>query len=196
LRVAIIGEGQTEYYCVPKIAGRLGQVVVGKAWIRMVSPDFDWERLFELRIVPLVMAMLAKNPEKIVVILDKEDRAECPADLAQKGLAVITSKCGYCLGACALAVVISNKNFECILFADYAAVDRLAILRAPVSVNFPSETDGRGVLSWIKEFLKPGYAYHKIRDGMFLAQRVEFSQPEVKARSRSLRKLVKELGGG
>jgi hypothetical protein len=194
LRVAIIGEGQTEYYCIPKIAGRCGHIVVGTALIRMVSSDFDWEKLFELRIVPLVMAMLTKSPDKIIIVLDREDRAECPGELAQRGLLVIQAKCSYYLGACGLAVVISNKTFECLLFADYALVDRLPILRAPVSHNFPPATEGKGVLSWIKGVLRPGAAYHKIRDGMYLAKHMEYERSEVQARSRSLLKLVRELG--
>ncbi|MGA8222519.1 MAG: hypothetical protein WB780_12765 [Candidatus Acidiferrales bacterium] len=193
LRVAIIGEGQTEYYCVPKLAGRCGHVVIGSAWIRMVNPDFDWERLFELRVVPLVMAMLLKNPDKIVVIIDKEDRVECPAELAQRGLAIIQSQCGHCVGNCAITVVISNKSFECLLFADYEAVDKLPILRAPVSQTFPPTTNGQSVIPWIKSGLKPGSAYHKIRDGMFLAQRIDYGKPEIQGRCRSLRKLVREL---
>lgn len=193
LRIAIIGEGQTEYYCMPKIVGRCGHIVVGKAWIRQVSPNFDWERLFELRVVPLVMAMLTKHPEKIVVILDREDRPECPGDLANRAIAVIRANCGHCLMACAIVVVISDKNFECVLFADYEAVDALPILREKISARFPPHTDGAGVLGWIRHVLKPGCAYHKLRDGMFLAQRLRVDQTAVRARNRSLRKLVHEL---
>lgn len=159
----------------------------------MVNPDFDWERLFELRVVPLVMAMLAKRPEKIIIILDRENRVVCPPELASRGLAVITARCGYSLGACELTLVISDKNFECMLFADYSAVDRLRILRARISQSFPATTDGVGVLSWIKHALNPGASYHKIRDGMNLASHGEFMLPEVQQRSRSLRKLMHEL---
>lgn len=160
----------------------------------MVSSDFDWEKLFELRIVPLVMAMLAKNPDKIIIVLDREDRVECPGELAQRGLSVIQARCSYYLGACGLADVISNKTFECLLFADYALVDKLSILKAPASHNFPPATEGKGVISWIKAVLKPGAAYHKIRDGMYLAKHIDYERPEVQARSRSLSKLVRELG--
>jgi hypothetical protein len=159
----------------------------------MVNPAFDWERLFELRIVPLVFAMLIKLPDKIVIILDKEDRVECPPELAQRGLAVIRSKCGHCVGSCEVTVVISDKAFECILFADYTAVDKLPILKNAISDTFPPVTDGEGVLSWVKPGLKPGHSYHKIRDGMFLAHHIALTQPEVQARSRSLRKLIREL---
>jgi hypothetical protein len=193
MRVAIIGEGQTEYYCVPKIAGKLGNIVVGHVWTRTVSTEFDWERYFQGRVVPLVRAMLAKGPDKIVIVVDREDRPDCGPDLATRGLKVILCECGHLLGICQISVVISNKGFECLLFADYGAVDSLKILKGAVSHGFPESTEGQNVLKWIKQGLKPGASYDKIRDGMFLAQRMNLSDPTVVARSRSLRKLLKEL---
>jgi hypothetical protein len=194
VRVAFIGEGHTEFYCLPKIAGRLGNVIVANAWARPVSTDFDWERFFELRVVPLVIAQAIKQPHKIVVVLDREDRDECTPDLARRGLAVILTKCGHCLGNVGVSVVISNRYFECLLFADYTAVDGLKILRGPVSHSFPDHTEGERVLGWLRKgVLRAGCAYHKIRDGMFLAGRVDLLSEAVLARNRSLRKLVSEL---
>lgn len=193
MRVAIIGEGQTEYTCLPSIAGRLGNQVVGRARTITVSSDFDWRQFFEKRVVQLVLAMLARNPEKILVVLDREDREECPADLARTGLEVIIEHCGYCLGGCRLAVVISNRKFESLLFADYAAVDTLPILRHPVSATFPDTTDKRGVVSWLTRALDEGCSYDKVQHGAMLASRMNVGDPRVLARSRSLRKLIKEL---
>ena len=194
MKVAIIGEGQTEYYCLPKFVGRLGHVVVGQARIVMPNPEFNWERLFELRIVPLVHAMLTKNPDKILMVLDKEHRPDCCPELARRGLAVIAQHCGHCLGCCQVGVVISDMNFESVLFADYEVVDQLTILESEnVSSTFPPSTDGQNVLPWISHSLKPGHAYQKIRDGMFLAKRIQLTSQHVQARNRSLRKLVHEL---
>lgn len=193
MKVAIIGEGQTEFYCVPKMAGRLGNVVVGCVWTRTVSTRFDWERFFELRVVPLVLAMLAKRPEKIVVVIDRGDRTDCSPDLAERGLTVIAGRCAHCLGDCSVSVIVSDKRFECLLFADYNRVDQLRILNGPRSHTFPTTTDSQNVLNWIKPALRRGSAYHKIRDGMFLAQGMDLQNPQVQGRNRSLRKLVHEF---
>lgn len=193
MRIALIGEGQTEYFCLPKLAGRLGSDVVRRARTVTVSSDFDWPLFFEKRVVPLVFGMLDSNPDKIVVVLDREDRDECPPDLAKVGLAILQKHCGYCLGHCEVSVVISNRKFESLLFADYAAVDRLPILKQPVSHTFPETTDGRGVVQWIKPGLENGCAYDKVQHGCFLAQSMDVASEQVRQRSRSLRKLIKEL---
>jgi len=193
LKIALIGEGQTEYHCLPKIAGRLGNVVVGRARTIPVSGDYDWERFFEKRVVPLVQAMAIKCPEKIVVVLDRERRLECPGDLARRGLNVIMHACGYCLNGCTVAVVISNRRFECILFADYSAVDKLPILDRPVSGGFPETTDENDVLDWIAPVVTEGCTYDKILHGGFLAHAMSPDSAAVQAHSRSLKKLVSEL---
>jgi len=193
VRVAIIGEGQTEYYCLPTIAGRMGNVVVGHPHIRGAGADCDWDTLFHRKVVPLVIAMAARRPDKIVIVLDREERPDCPPDLATRGINVIRENCGYCLANCTVSVVISNKKFECLLFADYEAVDKMKILHGPVSNRFPATTDEQNVLSWIRHTLRPGSSYEKIRDGKFLAQTMSMNDPAVLARSKPLRKLVKEL---
>jgi hypothetical protein len=189
----VLGEGQTEFYCLPKIAGRLGHVVVHKAWIRPVSTEFDWERFFLLRVVPLVTAALLKSPDKIIIVIDREDRPQCSVELAQRGLQEIVRCCGHCLGQCSIHVVVANRTFESLLFADYAAVDSLPILRQAISHTFPNSCEGVKVIHWLNASMRPGYSYDKIRDGMTLAKTMRLSDAGVQARSRSLRKLVKEL---
>lgn len=193
MKVALIGEGQTEYTCLPKLAGRLGNAVVGRARTLTVSSNYDWCQFFEKRVVPLVLAMLQNCPEKIVIVLDREDRDGCPPELAAQGLEVLTKHCGYCLGGCALSIVISNRKFESMLFADYSAVDELPILTQPISQNFPDTTDDRSVTSWLNPALGDGCVYDKVQHGAMLAQRIDLANPRVQERSRSLRKLVKEL---
>jgi hypothetical protein len=193
MKVALIGEGQTEFTCLPKLAGRLGNAVVGRARTITVSSDFDWRLFFEKRVVPLVFAMLTNAPDKIVIVLDREDRDECPADLATMGLEVITTHCGYCLGDCTIAVVISNRKFESLLFADYAAVDSLPILKHPISHTFSATTDATSVVTWITPALEEGCAFDKVQHGAILAKRMNLDDPRVQQRSRSLRKLIKEL---
>jgi hypothetical protein len=193
VKVAVIGEGLTEYACLPTIAGRLNNVVVKHVHFRGCNAGIDWRLLFERRVVPLVIAVSFTEPEKIVVVLDREDRAECPSVLALQGLEVIQQSCSHRLAGCSVSVVVSNREFETMLFADYEAVVRLPFVTGVASRHFPASTDCQNVLSWIRGFCKPGYSYDKPRDGKFLAQRINLQSPEVLARSRALRKLVKEL---
>jgi hypothetical protein len=193
LKVAVVGEGLTEYNCVPTLAGRLGNNIIRHVHFRGSNAGFEWDQLFRKRIAPLVNAVAASSPDKIAVVLDREDREDCPGDLAQRGLAIIQAECRHCLGNCIVAVVVSNREFETMLFADYAAVDGLESLTGPISQTFASSTDSENVVGWLKGNFKPGHSYDKPRDGKILAQRMELDNPAVLARSRCLRKLIKEL---
>jgi hypothetical protein len=122
-----------------------------------------------------------------------EGRNDCCGELADQGLKIIHEECEHCLGGTQVAVVVSNRAFECLLFADYAAVDKLEILKKNVSQDFPDTTDERNVISWLQGAFKPGYNYDKKRDGKYLAKSMNLSDLAVIARNRSLRKLLKEL---
>jgi hypothetical protein len=193
VRIAFIAEGQTEYYCLPKIAGRLGNTILRVALVKGTCADLDWARYFSIRVVPLVRAMLLHQPEKIIVVLDRESRDDCSPKLAELGLEVIIRECGYCLGGCGVTVVISNRMFECLLFADYAALDALNILKVPASEFLPASTDGRLILGKLKGHLRRGCYYDKLQHGIALAQKLDIADENTLQRSRSLRKLVKEL---
>ncbi len=166
---------------------------MGHVHFRGSNAGFDWDQLFRKKIAPLVTAVATSGPDKIVVVLDREDRADCPGHLAKRGLAVILKECGHCLGQCSVAVIVANREFETVLFADYAAVDSLEILKRPVSDAFPATTDSQNVLSWLKGHFRSGHSYDKPRDGKSLAQRINLTDPAVQNRSRALRKLIKEL---
>jgi len=90
-------------------------------------------------------------------------------------------------------VVVANREFETIVFADYAVVDNLGCLKGPISQTFAVSTDSQNVLGWLKGHLKPGHSYDRPRDGKILAQKMDLSSPVVLNRSRALRKLIKEL---
>jgi hypothetical protein len=193
VKVTIIGEGLTEYYCVPTLAGRLNNVVLRCFQFGGSNEGVDWDVLFHKRIVKFVKIAALSEPDKILVVLDRENRDTCPAELSAKGNEIILKECGYCLGTSTVSVVVSNRKFESLLFCDYEAVDSLGILNGPVSVGFPPSTDERNVISWLHGSYKPGYNYDKVRDGKHLAQTLRLTDNVVLARSRSMTKLVKEL---
>ena len=193
MKIALIGEGETEFDCLPTMAGRLGNVVVRCGHIGGADEDTEWGSLIERKVAPLVASYSLAQPEKIVVVLDREGRAPCCGNLAAEGVNAIRRRCGYLLGTCGLTLVMSNRRFEALLFSDYDAVDSLPVLRGRVSHQFPEVTDEHNVVSWVHEGLRAGLSYDKRRDGKFLAQRMRLEHPDVLRRNKSLRKLIKEL---
>jgi hypothetical protein len=180
VKVAIIGEGQTEYYCLPKIAGRLGNQIVGKMHIRGgANPQCKWEMIIEKKVIPAILVMSVYLPDRIVVVLDREDRDQCPVDLANKAMQMINSRCSHLLEDRGVSLIVSDKDFESVLFADYCVVDQLPILKKAVSATFPLFTDGRRVIHWLDPGLRKAHPYEKIRDGMFLAQKMDLGDDNV-----------------
>lgn len=192
MRIAVIGEGLTEFYCVPTIAGRLSNVTIKQFQFGGSNAGLDWSQLFRRKIVKFVKIAALSAPDKILIVLDRENRDECAGVLASQGTRIILEECGYCIGSATISVIVSNREFESLLFADYQAVDSLKILDRPVSVAFPEHSDECDVVGWLRGAFKPGNNYDKVRDGKFLAQNMRLDS-NVLIRSRSACKLVKEL---
>ena len=188
--IGCVVEGETEYYCAPKLLGRLGHSVLKPLAIHGSSGD--WEQILRRKVIPRVKALALKYPDKIIIILDKEDRQECSPELARRALAVIAGEIAGFHVLCPVAVVIADRYFECILFADYDALDSMPIFTQPVSPQFGETTDGKNVLALVKAALRPGESYRKNEHGPVLAQRIDLDSAAVAARNRGLRKLLKE----
>src|SRR5260370_3339389 len=192
MRIGCVGEGMTEYSCLPTIVSGLGHIVVGN--VSCNGCYDDWEQTIRQKVIPRVFGMAVKNPDKIIVALDREDRDECCPDLAQIALNLIGEALRSKNLTCSVALIIADRTFETILFADYESVDKMTILTNPISHLFGESTDGVNVLARVRAHLKAGQRYDKIIHGKRLAQRLILADPVVLAgRNRSLRKLLKEI---
>lgn len=194
MKIACIVEGSTEYYCVPCILGRLGHIVIK---VMTINGTFEsWEKTIRTKVVPRALRMAQRNPDKIVVALDRENREPCCPDLAASAKAIIEDELSAANLQCALGIVISDPEFESTIFADYGNVDALAILCDRVSHGFGPVTDGVNVLAHVNAALRPGASYDKVVHGHALSQKLSLENGTVLGHNRALRKLVKEGGHG
>lgn len=191
MNVACVGEGDTEYFCVPKIVGRLGHVVVSNA--NLGGCAGEWDQIVIAQILPFVQTAALKKPDKILIVVDKEKRPECCPALAERAVSILAAGLSKVNLTTPLSLVISDKKFESVVMADYELVDRLPILSRPVSPDFGASLDGKDPKPILERGLKHGLAYHKVRHGGALASKMRLDSEDVLRRSRSLRKLVKEL---
>jgi hypothetical protein len=191
MRVACVSEGETEYICVPKIVGRLGHVVVSNVHVGGCADD--WNQVFEVQMLPFIKTAALKNPDKILIVVDREARVDCTPTLAAKAIQIVSAGLQAAKLNIPFTIVISDRQFEVLVMADYDLVDKLDILRQPVAPHFGDCLDGINPKAIIDSLLKPGRKYHKVKHGGALASKMRLADQTVLARSRSLRKIVKEL---
>jgi len=191
VKVACVTEGETEYVCVPKIVGRLGHVVISN--VHAGGCVDDWDLTFERKILPYVKTAALKSPDKILIVVDREKRPLCCGGLASRALQILSVGLTAENLTASLSLVISDRKFESIIMADYELMDRLPILSRSVSPDFGIVLDGTDPKAVVDRALKPGKKYDKVRHGGALASSMRLEDLTVQSRSRSLRKLLKEL---
>src|SRR6266480_3984846 len=96
MRIGVIGEGETEYNCVPTLVSKLGHVVVGVHHLGGAGTDFAWNKLFVNKIFPYVRGFAVKRPEnrpdRVVIVLDRERRQECCGALARQAETLLSGE--------------------------------------------------------------------------------------------------------
>jgi hypothetical protein len=133
--------------------------------------------------------MMSKEVTDIVVLLDREDRQECPGQLAGEILDNLEIPPG-CFGF----VVIKDRMFENWLVADVATLrkfpGRYALSAADERRIVPDGADKLDALRIMKGITSPSYA--KVSDSRKI---MEAADPmAVAANSRSFRRLLRVLG--
>jgi hypothetical protein len=197
MRIGVIGEGETEFHCVPTLVAKLGHVVVGVHQLGGVGSGFPWEKLFCDKVYPYVRGFAVKSPinrpDKVIIVLDREERQECCGLLARQAQNLLLSELAKENLTMPVSVVLANRQFECWLVGDGSALDSSPLLKQKLSPLIGTTIDEANVLGIIKQNLKRGCGWDKPRYGKALAQKLDLACPRVLASSRSLRKFVKEL---
>jgi hypothetical protein len=197
MKLGIIVEGETEYFCIPELASKLKHTVTGRHHLRGVGSDYPWEDVCNKLVYPYVRGFALQNsarrPDKVVIVVDREERSECCGGLATHGEKVLKEKLAEENLDINLSIVLPNTQFECWLLAEAELLDRCPMFKRPLSRLIGGTTDGKDILSIINANLKPSRNWDKIRFGLALAKKMDLSKGTVLERSRSLRKFVKEL---
>jgi hypothetical protein len=149
--------------------------------------------IFKGEVLPQVQTAALKRPDKILVVVDREKRPECCPELAAKASKILADGLRAVNLEANVAVVVSDRTFEVVVMADYELVDSLDIFTRSITGLLGASLDGKNPVALIREMIKPGSKYHKKSHGAKLASKMKLADGIVLARSRSLRKLVKEL---
>ncbi|MGA2240466.1 MAG: hypothetical protein ABSH11_00280 [Verrucomicrobiota bacterium] len=197
MKLGIIAEGETEYFCVPELASKLAHTITGRHHLHGVGGDYPWDEVCNKLVYPYVRAFalqsLAKRPDKVLIVVDREKRAECCGSLATLGEKILREKLAKENLNITLSIILPNPQFECWLLADTELLDKSPLFKRPLSRLIGDATDGKDILTIINGNLRPSRNWDKKRYGLAMAKKMDLSKAIVLRRSRSLRKFVKEM---
>ncbi len=196
--VGLIVEGQTEFAALPKLARLLdGCPPLRPINLRGVGAERPPIGIARLA-APHIIAHQAAGRSRIIFCLDREDRKECPGQLAQAvSSALSTELRNRGRDPSGLAVVVADRSFEAWILADARGLHKGGHFKsAPKFSTFeghPGKRNHKG-LDELAELL--GHPYAKTTDGPKLFEALSFPAARNFKRhgSRSLDKLLRTLG--
>ena len=198
--VGLIVEGESEIGAIPQLLRDSGA-----RFLRPVKfngqptqcDDQQFRQFIQGRIVPHVRAMVLRNTSLIVVIVDREQQEQCPGAMAQDIRDTIVrtmmARYGY-TGSPPISAVCADRTLENWLVADPRGILAHNNIVRDVSRAVGSNADGKDGQALLRRAYGPRQHYHKAMDAPQLASRVDAMRPDVRARSRSLDKLLRECG--
>jgi hypothetical protein len=195
--LALVVEGESDVGAIPILLRTAGAKVGAVIKTGGQATECTLPTLVEKYLLKPVRAAILKDPEKVIVVLDREDRTTCPGQFAtavlQEIQSQLASQFGY-MGTPAVVVVCADRKLENWLIADPAGLARHAHIRHDCATRVGAVADGKDALSILRWAYKKGTTYHKRRDAPALAKQVRTSSTQVRRRSKSLDKLLREAG--
>lgn len=190
--LGLVVEGESEYYGLPHFLQRLGIRHTVPAVFRGQSGTMGAEGVAR-RAIPYIKAQLNKQVRKVLVVIDREDRSECSGQLA----AGVNFQISRMLTAerieASIVVVCANTKFENWLIADPQGLAGHKLVLPSLRQRKPLNVDGKDGEAELRRCFVKGKHYTKGTLTGQLAALVRLEDKRVQARSRSLRKLIKEV---
>lgn len=193
MKVGVVVEGRSEFKALPLLRDQIC-VVTPATVVKVLHADYD-PCASPGRIVRAcrsrVLQLVARQYDRVIVLVDREARTESPYMLA-RNLEAEFERAGLGIP---VYVVIKDRKFENWLIAD---LDALRQLRARFRVTKgmaakvePDRADRSDALGLLKDAAKGG-AYGKVDDATRILQKAEISKSA--RHSRSFRCFLARLG--
>ncbi len=194
--IGLVVEGESEYAALPYLVARGGGRNANPIIFGGQAVNSDLERFAAQRIGPKVRAAMLKRVAKVVVVVDRELRPDCPSKIARTVAAGVSryldENFPSSRNSPPFVVVCADRSLENWLIADPEKIAAYGNLqRRPVRPR-TANVDGKDACRLIRRACKPNRSYHKTRDAPQLARLVRVDEPTVRRRSKSLDKFLRE----
>lgn len=193
----MVVEGQAEYGAVPALLRKAGARPGTPIVFRGQALGCPVRVLVQRKLLSPTRAAVLRGYSKVVVILDRETRKDCPGQFAQCVLAELVrqlrSDFSY-EGHPPVCVVCADRSLENWLVSDPQGLADHAYIEKDISGRVGANADGDDAVEIIKWAYRGNSRYDKRRDAPSLAAKVRVEQADVRGRSKSLDKLLREAG--
>ncbi len=198
--IGLVVEGESEISAVPQLLRdsrvRLARPMKFGGQPEQCNDDIFHE-FIQHKIIPPIRAMVLKNVSLVIVIIDRETRECCPGtfaqDIKQTIIGMMQTRYHY-VGSPPISVVCADRKLENWLIADPKGILTHNYIVKDLSRVVGVKVDGKDGETLLKGAYKPGRYYHKRMDAPKLASKVRTMRPDVRLRSHSLDKLLRECG--
>jgi len=190
VNIAIITEGVSEYRSIPLLYPQLNRrsgnriVATMRVNVSPLAPD----KVIAHKCAPLLVAAKAKSAERVVVLLDREQRDECAGDIASSLEFAISARSPGPI----ICVVLKDRTYENWLLADVDALaaqpGRFRLTQGLVKAVQPDRADScTGIQLLGKAAIKVPYS--KVEDSVRICRKMDLGRAS--QHSRSLRRFLR-----
>ena len=190
MRIGLVVDGVTEFASLPVLYDQVYDATGNRLLtpVRAKIPPYAPLPVIARSCAKEVVQLFGRGAERVVVLVDREQRPECCGNLAAGIRGGLAGLCGQ-----APAVVVKNRTFENWVVADVAAV---RAGRNRFSVSNAMESAVRGTADNVEalELLRraaQGDAYEKVHDAKRILERAELAR--LASNSRSFRRFLRVL---
>ncbi len=192
MRIGVIVDGQSEFVALreifPLLAQDAGNVIIGpvKADIQPKAPTGVIARAC----IGSVSVLRSRNVDSVIVLFDREDRPECPGQLAEMVRENLERQVGL-----SVHVVIKDRSFENWLISDPDAIRalpaRFKMSNTAVSAIVPNKADNLVAIE-VLQASTLSQSYQKVKDSVRILQKAE--PLKMGSNSRSFRRFLRCIG--
>lgn len=141
-----------------------------------------------------VEAAFEENPTRVILIFDREDASVCPGEFALKVKSLILENTRLTTSAISkFAVVCADHSVENWILADHN-IFKSNLFKRDLSGRIGNRSDCKKAISIIQEGFGRRKKYQKVRHLKALANYFNLSDSQVRKRSPSLDKFLRECG--
>lgn len=195
MKIGFIVDGEAEYRSLPSLLRQIereSQHVLLNPLLAKIQPLAHVPRIVAA-VAPAIKILRGKHAQKIIILIDRENREVCPGAWAEEITHALTAKYGHDRKA-VFGVVIKDACYENWLVADPSVFTKLpkrfSLSDTAIRKIQPNKADRIDAQKLIKDAAR-GDAYHKVADARQMMALADILG--IAANSRSFRRFLRML---